>query len=261
VTAFRARGPARHVSDADTVAALRAALDLADLELAAAGGVRTHFTELNREHHRLPAGLEGIGFALTPLFHDLSTAQLVESVPMQRLVAEQAVRLADGIPVDIGPIGLRPHVNAVATTAEPRPRRGDLRDGYGPALLAAGDPRQDAVGLAAWTVASAAALSIPGVRSLSYFEEWGPRGILRSDGGARPVSDAVRALAEISGEPALVGESPDGRVWALGAATRGGTVLLIANLDRTSRVVEVRAPRGTITARLEPYAWTRVDRD
>lgn len=261
VTAFRARGPARHVSDADTVTALREALDRAGLDLAASGGVRTHFTELNREHHRLPAGLEGIGFALTPLFHDLSTAQLVESVPMQRLVAEQAVRLAHGIPVDIGPIGLLPHVNAVATTAEPRPRRADLRDGYGPALLAAADPRQDAEGLAAWTVASAAALSIPGVRSLSYFEEWGPRGILRSDGDARPVSDAVRALAEISGEPALVGDSPDGRVWAFGAANRGGTVLLIANLDRTSRVVEVRSPRGTITARLEPYAWTRVDRD
>lgn len=258
VTAFRADGPARHVSDEDTITALRAAMARAGLRVPIAGGVRTHFTELNREHHRLPTGLDGIGFAVTPLFHDPSTAQLVESVAMQRLVASQAVRLADGVPVDIGPIGLLPHVNAVATTAEPRPTVADLRRGYGPALLAAADPRQGAIELAAWTIASAAALTVPGVRSLSYFEEWGPRGIRESDGTDRPVAAAVAALAELGGRPALTGDSPDGTAWAVGALTPAGAVVLLANLDRRSRQLTVRMPNGSASARLAAFEWTRV---
>ncbi len=258
VTAFRADGPARHVSDRDTIAALRAAVDRAGLRVPIAGGVRTHFTELNREHHRLPAGLDGVGFAVTPLFHDLSTAQLVESVAMQRLVAEQAVRLADGVPVDIGPVGLLPHVNAVATTPEPRPSQPDLREGYGPALLPSTDPRQDAVELAAWTIASAAALTVPGVRSLSYFEEWGPRGIRESDGTDRPVAAAVAALTELGGHPALTGDSPDGTAWAVGAITPSGIVVLLANLADRSRELTVRTPAGSTSARLEAFGWTRI---
>lgn len=258
VAAFRADGPARHVSDAETVAALRAASGRAGLGAPIAGGVRTHFTELNREHHRLPAGLDGLGFAITPLFHDVSTAQLVESVAMQRRVAEQAVRLSGGIPVDIGPIGLLPHVNAVATTAEPRSSQPDLRDGYGPALLPSADPRQDAVELAAWTIASAAALTVPGVRSLTYFEEWGARGIRRPDGTDRPVAAAIAALAELGGHPALTGDSPDGSVWAVGALTPWGAVVLLANLDHRARDLEVRTPRGSTSVRLERSGWARI---
>ena len=258
VAAFRADGPARHVSDAETVAALRAASAHAGLRAPIAGGVRTHFTELNREHHRLPSGLDGLGFAITPLFHDVSTAQLVEPVAMQRLVAEQAVRLSGGIPVDIGPIGLLPHVNAVATTAEPRPSHPDLRDGYGPALLPSADPRQDAVELAAWTIASAAALTVPGVRSLTYFEEWGPRGIRRPDGTDRPVAAAVAALADLGGHPALTGDSPDGSLWAVGALTASGAVVLLANLDGRDRDLEVRTPRGSAAVRLGGFGWTRI---
>ncbi|MCT2086958.1 hypothetical protein M3D75_12590 [Microbacterium enclense] len=258
VTAFRAAGPARHVSDADTIAALRAGIDRAGLRLPVAGGVRTHFTELNREHHRLPSGLDGIGFAITPLFHDVSTAQLVESVAMQRLVAQQAVGLADGVPVDIGPIGLLPHVNAVATTPDPRPTHADLRDGYGPALLPAADARQDAAQLAAWTIASAAALTVPGVRSLTYFEEWGPRGIRNSDGTDRPVAAAIAALAELGAYPTLTGDSPDGTTWAVGALTPAGTVLLLANLDDRSRELAVRTPHGSARARLDAFGWTRM---
>lgn len=258
VTAFRADGPARHVSDGDAIAMLRAAMDRAGLRIPIAGGVRTHFTELNREHHRLPAGLDGIGFAVTPLFHDVSTAQLVESVAMQRLVARQAVRLAAGIPVDIGPIGLLPHINAVATTPEPRPTHADLQRGYGPALLAAADPRQGSDELAAWTIAGAAALTVPGVRSLSYFEEWGPRGIRDSNGTDRPVAAAVAAVAGLGGHPALTGDSPDGTAWAVGATTAAGTIVLLANLDDRSRELTVRTPHGSASARLEAFDWTRI---
>ncbi|MFK4807295.1 hypothetical protein ACI3KX_15675, partial [Microbacterium sp. ZW CA_36] len=221
VTAFPPTGPARHVSDLDAIARLRHALTEAGLDVAVVGGVRSHFTELNREHHRLPRGLAGIVFSSTPLFHSLSTEQLVEALPMQRIVATQGVSIAAGLPVHIGPISLRPHFNDVATTPPPMPAHDDLRDGYGSALIDAVDPRQSAPQLAAWTVASAAALAVPGVATLAYFEEWGPRGVRMSDGTTLPVFDAVSALAALAGATGLRGDSPDGLVWAIGARTAG----------------------------------------
>ena len=247
----------RHVSDAAAIAALRSALARGRrLDAEVVGGARSHFTELNREHHRLPRDLDGIVFSVTPLFHSLGTEQLVESFAMQRLVAEQGVVIAaavsdaargetdpsgTGVPVHIGPIGLRPHFNDVATIPPPRPAADDLRDGYGPALLELTDPRQDAEQLAAWTIASAAALAVPGVATLTFFEEWGPRGIRDESGAERPVAAAMRALAELSGRASLHGASPDGLVWAIGALADDGaqTLLVAVNLDVTPRIVDV----------------------
>ena len=248
VTAFWPTGPSRDVSDLEAIALLRHALAEAGLKVDVAGGARSHFTELNREHRRLPRGLDGIVFSVTPLFHSLTTAQLVESLPMQRLVAAQGVEIAAGHPVHIGPISLRPHFNNVATTPPPRPAHDDLRQGYGAALIDSTDARIDAPELAAWTVASAAALAVPGVATLAYFEEWGPRGVRTADGSSRPVLDAVTALAELGGGTGLRGESPDGLVWALGASTAQGAVVLVANLDRRPRTVEVELPGGTTRA-------------
>lgn len=246
VTAFWPTGPARHVSDLEAIALLRHALAEASIAAPVVGGARSHFTELNREHHRLPRGLDGVVFSSTPLFHTLGTAQLVEALPMQRLVARQAVEIAGTLPVHIGPISLRPHFNDVATSPPPVPAHDDLRDGYGAALLDALDARIDAAELAAWTVASAAAFAVPGVATLAYFENGGGRGIHSSDGSPRPVADAVAALAAVAGEPGLRGDSPDGLVWALGARTGDGDVVLVANLDRRPRRVEIALPDGTV---------------
>ena len=77
---------------------------------------------------------------------------------LQRRVVADAVAIAGGAPVHVGPVTLRPRFNAVATTAPPTPPA-DLDAGYGPALLDdATDERQDAPQLAAWAIASAAAL-------------------------------------------------------------------------------------------------------
>ncbi|WP_203582430.1 hypothetical protein [Microbacterium hibisci] len=250
-TAFWPTGPARHVSDLEAIALLRHALSEAGVETDVVGGARSHFTELNREQHRLPKGLDGVVFSCTPLFHSLSTAQLVESLSMQRLVAAQAVQIAHGAAVHIGPISLRPHFNNVATTAPPMPEHDDLRDGYGPALIDAADARQQAPELAAWTVASAAALAVPGVATLAYFEEWGPRGARAADGSPRPALAAVSALRGLAGRTGLRGDSADGLVWALGArdgdgdGDGDGDIVLVANLDRSARQVEIELPGGT----------------
>ncbi|SDQ31364.1 hypothetical protein [Microbacterium sp. cf332] len=258
ITAFQPAGPARHVSDAASVARLRSALRDAGLDVPVVGGARTHFTELNREHHRLPGELAGIVFSVTPLFHSRDTEQLVESLAMQRLVAVQAVEIGHGLPVHVGPITLRPHVNAVATTAPPRPVASDLSGGYGSHLIDADDPRQRAPELAAWTIASTAALAVPGIASLTFFESWGPRGIVGSDGTALPLAEAVAALAALAGGELLSGRSPDGLVWAVGAQRGGQATVLAANLDTRERVLTTTTPTGACTISLAPGAWSRV---
>src|SRR5699024_789905 len=125
-------GPAEHITDAAAVEALRSAQESTGVEATVVGGVRSHFTEYNRQHQLVPQGVAGIVFGITPLFHELSTHQLVESVAMQRLIARQATTMPS-LPVHIGPVTLRPRFNNVATTPAPRADRPDLSAGYGPA--------------------------------------------------------------------------------------------------------------------------------
>jgi D-apionolactonase len=257
VTAFWPTGPARHVSDAEAVAAVRAALAAAGVDATVVGGSRAHFTELNRERHRLPGDLAGLVFSSTPLYHSLAGDQLIEAVAMQRLTALQAVSYAGGAAVHVGPVMLRARYNDVATGPQPAPTRDDLTEGYGAEFTGLLDERIDTDGVAAWTIASAAAFAVPGVGSVSFFEEWGPRGIRRSDGSERPVAAAVQALAEATGE-LLWGDSPDGLVWALGATDAAGTTILAANLDRAPRTITVAWGTASVGVHLAPYAWSRV---
>ena len=213
--------PAEHMSDEAAVRILREALG--GREVPVIGGTRSHFTELNRGQHLVPAGLDGIAFSTTPMFHTLETLQLEQAIGMQRVVAEQAVRIAAGAPVHVGPVTLRAHLNNVATTSPVRPTVTDLSEGYGPEFLNAYDERQRDPELAAWTIASAAALAVPGVATVSFFEEWGLRGIRSAAGEDYPAADAIRALAGLSG---TLETGRAGEVWAIADAT----TLLLANM-------------------------------
>ncbi|MET0828013.1 MAG: hypothetical protein ABWY26_00705 [Microbacterium sp.] len=252
-----------HVTDAAVLAALRVALDAAGLRLPILGGSRAHFTELNREWEVIPRDVDGVAFSTTPLFHSLGTEQLVESVAVQRTIALQAVELADGLPVHIGPVTLRPRYNDVATTPQAQPVREDLAEGYGAEYTGAVDPRQSAPELAAWTVASAAALAVPGVASIAYFEEWGDRGIRSASGEPFPVDAALEQLRGLGspGARLLWGDSPDGLVWALGARGADGDVVLVANLDGVRREITVEVDATTVTVGVDPLSFDRIALD
>jgi len=245
--------PVEHVSTGTIVDAVCAALTAAGVSVPVLAGTRAHFTELNRERHRIPADVDGIAYTITPLFHSVDTEQLIEALGMQRLIAAQSVRIADGRPVHIGPVTLRPRFNNVATTPEPAPTRADLSEGYGSQFTGAVDERQHAPELAAWLIASAAALAVPGVAAISWFETVGPRGVLGT-----PAVEALRALLALEGT-LLSGGSPDGLVWAMGARGNGGDVVLAANLDRRARTFSV-APSSSdeVVVSLEPGTWTRL---
>lgn len=156
-------------------------LDQAGPAVEIVAGTRAQFTELNRGIADFDDWSGALSFSLTPQMHDRSRAQVIESIRMQRIIAEQAVRMADGRPLHVGPVTLRPRFNAVATTAFVPYDVESVVTGYGPQRVPdSTDPRQHAPALAAWTVATVAALSVPGIDSITLFESWGPRGIRAS---------------------------------------------------------------------------------
>ncbi|MCS3444157.1 hypothetical protein [Microbacterium phyllosphaerae] len=247
-----------HVTSRELGARVRAALRAAGVDAAFVSGARSHFTELNRASGSISRDADAMTVTMTPLFHAVDTEQLVESVAMQRLVAEQTVRAGEGLGVHIGPVSVRPRFNNVATAPEPAPTRDDLAEGYGAEFTGTSDERQTAPELGAWVVASAAALAVPGVRSLSWFETWGPRGIA-DDSGALPVADAVAALADLGGGALLSGDSPDGLVWAVGVRDSDTVVVLVANLDVVPRQVEIHLSDDSfVSASMAPGGWTRL---
>lgn len=234
--------PITHTTEPAATVALRAALQARGRTVPVIEGARSHFTELNREQDRVVTDADGVTFALTPLFHAQGDEQLHESIAVQRVLAEQAVHISGGRPVHIGPITLLPRFNNVATEREPGPTSADLGDGYGARFTGGADRRQGSDALAAWTVASAAALAVPGVTGLTYFEQWGPRGVVAATGEELLAATALRALAALTGGELLTGPSPDGLVWAVGSRVDESTTLLVANIDARERSIIVRFP-------------------
>jgi hypothetical protein len=243
-----------HFSERPLVDALAAAL--APTPLAATtlvGGARSHFTELNRGWGLLPDRVEAIAFASTPQMHATEIAQLIASVPVQRLTALEAVRRAGGRSVHVGPVTLRQRFGTVATTSPPA-EPGTASGGYGPHLDPLWtDSRQTAPAIAAWTVASAAAFSVPGVATVAYFEQSGPRGV-----HGTPTERALTWLIALSGTPLWAPAVAPTDVWII-AGGRDGHTVLAANLRSTPVEFELRRPGVRSGITLAPYATRRIE--
>ena len=226
------------------------------------GGTRAHFTELNRNHARLERWTGPVAFSITPFMHDRGGHQLVESLGMQAVVVADAVRIADGRSLHVGPVTLGARYNAVATTRASAggSRDAELRAGFGAEHVpGATDERQSAEALGAWVVGSIAALAVSGVESLSYFEATGPRGLVAADGTLTAAGRALGWITELSGRRRVaveiggvslgagssVAEPPvsSAGVTAIAAVDAAGdTVVILGNLGETLiRVVLTRA--------------------
>jgi hypothetical protein len=236
-----------HVSEPRLHEALVGLLEARGVTAEVIAGARAHFTELNRTQDRLPAGADAVTFSITPQMHETSRAQVVQSVPVLRLVAEQAVRIADGRPVYVGPVTLRPRFNAVATSrSEPGTAR-TVEPGYAAEHVpGATDPRQRGAAGAAWLVAAAAALAVPGVAGVCWSEAWGPRGFGEADGRPFPAAEALAWLAAIAGwEVCAVRGTLPPDVGVLAAHREGELVVLAANLGDGFAGVVVDVGPGT----------------
>ena len=248
--------PDGHLSTAPLWSALRRAAEQAGLGAQLLGGTRAHFTELNRGQGALPDGLPALTFSLTPSMHATELPHLLDSLATQRTVVENAVRIAAGRPVHVGPVTLARRFNAVATSDRPDPATEAHR---------AVDPLQHTTFAAAWTLASIGALSVPGVAGLTYYETAGDRGLLVDDRpGAASLSPAGRVLnllAAAAGRPILDAEAPND-LAALPLNTSGhGTELLLANLSPQDRDVLVRFEDQITRVPLAGWAVARVTLD
>lgn len=244
-----------HVSNASTSDLLSKALASCGLELDVVAGARSHFTELNRNREFPRENLAGVCFSSTPLFHATETAQLLEAVAMQRLTAVNAVAIADGLPVHVGPITLRPRFNNVATGAQPGPSLADLSEGFGAEFTSTTDPRQGSNELAAWVIASFCAFAIEGVASITWFEQWGPRGAADIAGNPYPAFHAIRLLSELAGKEISIARDISEKNWALGYQGPNGPVVVASNISSSPIEFEVSFNGLTNTLKLEPFAF------
>jgi hypothetical protein len=246
--------PRTHLSDLTLSTVLRTAMDRAGMTAERVGGTRAHFAELNRNLERLESTDAALTFSITPQMHDRSRQQLIESVAIQRLVAEQAVAMAAGRRVHIGPVTLRPRFNAVSTSRRTPDQATDVVQGYGAEQVRdSTDPRQDSAALAGWLVASAAALAIDGVASLTYFEAWGPRGLRSGTGTDYPAAETFEWLLNLPGSQRCQ-LSPESASTApvLVARSRDALTVIAANLETAPKVVLVDLSEVVGTAGLAP---------
>lgn len=227
--------PASHLTEPETWQALKSSVQAAGFRGELLAGVRSYFTELNRNSGRAPSDSDALTFSITPQMHSTETAHIIDAVPMQRLVAQNALRLGGGRPVHVGPVTLLPRFNAVSTSGE--------------APEAAADELQSEPFAAAWTLASIDALTLDGVESVTYFEAFGPRGISDAGGRLNPAGELLKELAALQGS-AVLSVQGEGRssLSLYPVVSSSGLALFAGNLSASALEVEVRLPDGTAAA-------------
>ncbi|MFJ4029598.1 hypothetical protein ACIPWF_19640 [Paenarthrobacter sp. NPDC089989] len=232
-----------HLSEPALWAELLAAAGELEYQGELVAGTRAHFTELNRGSESLPANAPSWTYSVTPQMHASEVPHIVETLPMQRLTADNALRLTAGRPVHVGPVTLKPRFNAVATTA-------------GQAAMAEVDTLQTEPFAAAWLLGSVVALTMPGISSLSYFELAGPGGITQGT-QLTPAGEMLAVLASLRGKPVLqvTGNSGDVVVYAVQDGTH--TVILAANLSDKPIRTHLGLDNGsTLELDLAPWSTT-----
>jgi hypothetical protein len=227
VAAFDERS---HISTPPLWKALRDSTRRHGLGAQLVGGTRAHFTELNRQIRNIPSDVPALTFSVTPQMHATEVPHIVESLSAQPTVTGNALRLAEGRPVFLGPVTLARRFNAVATTAAADPAVEAER---------ATDPLQPCPFTAAWTVGSVAALATTGVAGLCYFEITGPRGVVGADGAPTPAGRVLADLAGLRGRPVLHRVGPSDIPVLAVVADDGAVEVLIANLSAGPRTVGV----------------------
>ncbi len=144
-------------------------------------GTDAYFAELNRGRPSINSD-NLVGYSLNPQVHAFDKLSIAETLAAQADTVDSAVNVFQ-TGVVVSPITLRPRFNPNATSK--LDRRSEL--------TAAIDPRQDSGFAAAWTAGVLAHLGTHRhVRSLTFFETHGPRGICDTTGQPFAMSEVFR---------------------------------------------------------------------
>jgi len=203
-----------YASDAQTIAAVRRALEERGCSLPVGGGSRAYYAELNRASLPLEA-MEFAAYTINPQVHAFDDRSLMETLSAQAVTAADAAAKT-GLPLSIGPVTLKPRLNPNAPS--------------GAVLSVAdqADERQRTAFGAAWTVGSLASLCREPVRAISYYELFGPLGILDGE-KSNPLFDVFKEIAAFKGAAVLDAASSSAKVAALALREGGRRRLLAAN--------------------------------
>jgi hypothetical protein len=213
-------------------------------------GARSHFTELNRWQKTLPGDADALAYSITPQMHATEVPHVVETLPIQRQTALNALRVGSGKPLHIGPVTLKARFNAVST---------DGAYDAGTIEEMTTEPLQAEAFTAAWLLGSIAALTLPGVESVSYFEASGPRGLVADDGTPTPAFGLFEKLASLRGAEVLdVQHSVPGLVLYPVRAD-SGVLLFAANLTAELLPVTAKLDDGDPVT-FEIPAWSAITR-
>ena len=215
----------------------RSYLETEDRQVLFGGGTNRYFTELNRA--RPPAEeLDVVCYSFNPQVHTFDDDSLMETPEGQAWTVRTAQQFAQGRPIAISPITLRPRAGGSAPPGELPPQV---------------DPRQATLFCAAWTVASVAALAASGAHSATFYETTGWLGVMETARGCPlpdkfpskpatvfPVYHVLADLGEFArGEVVPVSVEDPLAVAVLAVQKRGRTRLLGANLTDLPQVLRL----------------------
>lgn len=186
-------------------------------------GARSHFTELNRNRDSAREDADGVTYSITPQMHTSEPDAIIETLPMQTLTAQDALRIGRGRPLHIGPVTLAYRFNAVATQPpleEELPTR---------------DILQDTPFAAAWLLGSVTALTLPGTASISY---------ATIDDLGTPAGQLLRQLATHRGSEVLATDAGPETIAVYPVRTPEGIRAYTANLTADNIAVRLISPSG-----------------
>ncbi len=191
-------------------------------------GTDANFVELNRERPPMDAGWHPC-FSVNPQVHASDEMSIMENIDAQADVVRSAAKFSNRSVV-ISPITLRSRFNPNSTETGLPSRT------Y--------DPRQSSLFAARWTHWSLALLARePNIHSLTYFETFGPGGIMNAAGLLYPVYHVFAGVGELSVlAEACVDGCEDGVISVIaGTNDRRENLLFAANHSDTVQTVRLES--------------------
>ena len=198
-------------------------------------GTDLYYAELNRGRPAL-SDERVVCYSVNPQVHAFDNLSLSETLQAQRETIDSAVAefSAD---VVISPISLRPRFNPNATTVIPPPV----------ALQSAIDPRQPSGFAAAWTLGALASMACHHrLRSLTFYEVCGPRGVMGEAGERFAMTELFELILDSKRLFHAASDLPQQIVALASQRSDGRRSVHLGNLSDQACQVQLRRSEGDV---------------
>ncbi|WP_245820657.1 hypothetical protein [Flavimaricola marinus] len=161
------------------------------------GGMASFFPELNRKRPPV-AMLDFISHGLCPIVHAADDLSVMETLEAISHITRSARSIIKDKAYRIGPATIAMRQNPYGKRTIPNTTNGRV-------CMTDDDPRHRAKFGAAYAIGLATALAPSGIEVWTPASLYGPRGVIR-DQGVWPLTDALRLLGELAGQPVRTAE-------------------------------------------------------